>query len=513
MDHSLPDLLASVEKPMATAVATALLFIVSTVLGCWLIAEARSPLRKYPGPFLSRWTNLWRLALVRTDSYHIHMKQLHDKYGPVVRIGPNLLDLDTPELAKTIYTTDISWRKTEFYKNSSTVINGNTTYTLFSEIDPARHAQLKRPVANFFLQGSILKKETLMEGALRDMCIHLENRFQGKNCDLGEWISFCAWDIVGAVSFNQTFGYMDKGFDFDGSIGIADQTMDYFSAVGQMPFLDHLFDKNPIVRIGPPNLGNITGVAVRNLAMRVQAKESTSCNVPDFLDNYLDVKRSHPGMTDTDVITYLLTALIAGADTTAIAIRAIFYYALKTPSVFKKLEDEILVADLGEVASYSTARALPYLEATVREAMRMHPSICMLMERYVPNSGLTLPDGSHVPAGTAVGINPYVLCRNRDVWGADADEFRPERWLRDETETEQQYRDRMKAFNAADLTFGGGARICIGRYMALLEIYKLVPTLITHFEIEMVDPKREWEVFGRWFTRQKGLICNLKRRA
>lgn len=48
---------------------------------------------------------------MRTGDYHRRMKKLHDKYGPVVRIGPNLVDLDYPELIKTIYSTDERWRK------------------------------------------------------------------------------------------------------------------------------------------------------------------------------------------------------------------------------------------------------------------------------------------------------------------------------------------------------------------------------------------------------------------
>ena len=52
----------------------------------------------------------------------------------------------------------------------------------------------------------------------------------------------------------------------------------------------------------------------------------------------------------------------------------------------------------------------------------------MLLERYVPESGLSLPDGRFVPAGTAVGINPYVAARNRGVWGDDADVWNPERY-------------------------------------------------------------------------------------
>ena len=56
-------------------------------------------------------TNFWRLAQVYSGSYHDRIKKLHEKHGPIVRIGPNLLDLDYPELIKTIYSTDGKWLK------------------------------------------------------------------------------------------------------------------------------------------------------------------------------------------------------------------------------------------------------------------------------------------------------------------------------------------------------------------------------------------------------------------
>ncbi|KAI0888279.1 cytochrome P450 [Annulohypoxylon maeteangense] len=494
-------------------VAMAFVLGVSAVLSWLVISEVISPLNEYPGPFLAKWTNWWRFALVRTGSYHIRIKELHDQYGPVLRIGPNLLDLDIPKLVKTLYGSDASWQKTEFYKNNSVVINGKTTYQLFSEIDPASHARMKRPIAKFFGHGMVLSKEVLMDKAIIDLCSHLEYRYHEKSCDLGEWIAFCAWDILGNMTFSQPFGYMDKGYDFDHSLSIADKSLDYFAAVGQIPFLDNLLDKNPIIRLGPPNLGNITLIATKHLTERLAAKDFKPSGALDYLQHFIDVNNSDPNVTETDILMNLLTTLIAGADTTAITIRTIFYYSLRNPPVYRRLEEEILAAKLAEPAPYSLARALPYLEATVREAMRIHPSVCMLLERYVPEPGLTLPDGNYIPPGTAVGINPYVLGRNNDIWGPDANEFRPERWLRGEEESEDAYRGRMKRFNAADLTFGGGSRMCLGRYIAQMEVYKVVATLVSHFEIELADPTSEWKVVGSWFPRQKGLKCHLKSRS
>ncbi|KAK8097678.1 benzoate 4-monooxygenase cytochrome p450 [Apiospora kogelbergensis] len=401
----------------------------------WTISYLTSPLRQYPGPFLAGWTNWWRFFLVRTGSYHIGIKKLHDEYGPVVRIGPNTLDIDYPELSKTFYGTDGKWKKTEFYHNNSAVVNGKITYHLFSETDQANHARMKRPIVHYYSASSVAALEPLMDKVIGDFCGHLETRFMGKTSksfDLGEWIAFS----------------------------------------GQIPFLDFLLDKNPVMRIGPPNLGNVTRISLEHLIARLQGKDANfDPEVPDFLQHFVDTKKTSPDLVDDGIIMgYLLVNLLAGADTTAITLRAIFYYALREPRAYRKLEDEILAADLGgAVPRYGACRKLPYLEAVVREASRLHPGVCMLLERY--------------------------------------------RWLRGEEESEEEYRRRLRRFNAADLTFGGGSHVCIGRNLALLETYKVVATIVRRYHVELEDPAREWKVTGSWFTRQKGgLDCRLRLR-
>src|SRR4051812_36264088 len=115
--------------------------------------------------------------------------------------------------------------------------------------------------------------------------------------------------------------------------------------------------------------------------------------------------------------------------------------------------------------------------------MRLHPSVAFPLERIVPASGLALPDGSLVPAGCAVGINPYITLRNTTIFGSDADAFRPERWLQSPKEGAAAFDARVKAMRSVgDLVFGAGSRICLGRSLALMEIYKLVATLVARFE-------------------------------
>lgn len=134
-----------------------------------------------------------------------------------------------------------------------------------------------------------------------------------------------------------------------------------FAAVGQMPFLDFLLDKNPVMRVGPPNLANVTRISLEHLIARLQGKDPNyDPKVPDFLQHFVDAKNTNPDLVNDGIIMgYLLVNLLAGADTTAITIRAIFYYALHKPDVYRKLEEEVLAAGLGKVAPYNAARALP----------------------------------------------------------------------------------------------------------------------------------------------------------
>ncbi|KAK3694224.1 cytochrome P450 [Podospora appendiculata] len=450
--------------------------ILAPSFACFLwffVSYHTSPLKRYPGPFLDGWTNLWRLWVVYRADYAHTVKKLHEKYGPVVRLGPNLLDLDLPELSRVVYSTDGKWRKTTMYQNSSSIINGKITYHMFSEIDNAEHARMKRPVVRHYSVPSVLAMEALQDQVIDEFLQHLQKRFvePGATCEFGEWLGYYGWDFLGVVTFSKKFGYMERGTDFDGTLSIGDQAIDYFGMCGQMPWLDHWLDKNPAYPLGPPNLSNVTRIAVANLTARLKGEDKAfRPERPDFLQYFIESKESHPDVVDEgQIIGYLLLNLIAGADTTAITMRALFYH---TP--------------------------------WCGETLRFHPAVSMTMERVVPAPGLALPDGSVVPAGSHVGMNPYIVGRNGGIFGPDADEFNPDRWQQRADETDDAFKDRMQLWNTANLVFGGESRICLGRNLSMMEVYKLVPTLIATFDIALADPDEKWWTSSRWFYRTKG---------
>ena len=161
---------------------------------------------------------------------------------------------------------------------------------------------------------------------------------------------------------------------------------------------------------------------------------------------------------------------------------------LRTPDCYSKLQEE-LDTHFQPVSTATTsnyfqtrfaeARELPYLSACIQEAFRIHCAFGMFIERIVPPSGATIC-GELIPGGTIVGCHPWVVQRDKGTFGEDCDRYRPDRWLTDTDTTRKMER--------AMLQFGAGSHVCLGQNIALLEIYKLVPSLLRTYEVSVPLP-------------------------
>lgn len=195
-------------------------------------------------------------------------------------------------------------------------------------------------------------------------------------------------------------------------------------------------------------------------------------------------------VTDVQIVNWLMLSILAGGDTSSAVMRAVVYHLAKNADAHRALVAELTSAGssrLSMPAQWKDIRDLPYLDAVIRESMRLNPGIAMVFERVAPPGGYTLPDGRYIPAGTKVGINPAVTGRDCGVFGEDVDVFRAERWLRrddDGEEGEEEYQERHRRMrDTCDFVFGAGARVCMGRHLAMLEMKKLIATLYYMFDV------------------------------
>ncbi|QQK45617.1 Cytochrome P450 [Penicillium digitatum] len=472
-----------------------------------------------PGPLLAKITNLWRFIDVAHGRAEVKLYNLHQKYGDYVRLGPNVVSVQNLDALKTIYGINKGYQKTNFYRVQQQLAKGKTLPTLFSTIDENLHAAIKRPISSAYAMSTLTEFEPYVDKTIHTFFGKLDEFVaEAKVFDIAIWLQYYAFDVIGELTYSKPLGFLEKGNDVDGIIAAIEHFLHYAGTIGQMPWLDYLFIKNPLRNLlGKGSTGAAARFARTRLDERLNRKDA--CPVArkqkDFLDRFLEAKNEHPNIVnDTQVFAYTISNISAGSDTTAISLRAILYYTLKSPRASMRLHQELTLA-LKEnrislpVSWKQSQEQLPYLDAVIKEALRLHPAVGLMLERVVPAEGLQLPDGGpFLPAGTIVGANPWVIHRNH-VFGEDVTSFVPERWLKMETESEANFQDRRQKMLRATFTFGAGARTCIGKNISLLEIYKLIPSLFLRYKIKFVDPSAEWEIINAWFVIQKNMNVRL----
>jgi cytochrome P450 len=174
----------------------------------------------------------------------------------------------------------------------------------------------------------------------------------------------------------------------------------------------------------------------------------------------------------------------AGANTTGTGLGSTLRFLVTHPKAMQKARREIEVADhAGKLSSpikYEEVRFhLQYLVTCIKEALRLNPPATNLFARVAGKSGKMI-EGVFVPPGTEITSNAFVVQRDPDLYAPDPDSFRPERWL-DTAENANE-------MDAASFVFGMGPRVCLGKDIAIMELYKLIPE---------VSHKRKLEDIGK----------------
>jgi benzoate 4-monooxygenase len=196
-----------------------------------------------------------------------------------------------------------------------------------------------------------------------------------------------------------------------------------------------------------------------------------------------------------------LTQLIAGSDTTSNTSCALLYHCLEHSEVVEKLQKELddALPDIDAVPTYAQVKDLPYVDAVIKETMRIHSTSSLGLPRLIPpGPGITLL-GHHFPQGTVLSVPAYTIHHSTEIWGDDADEFRPERW---ESVTEKQ--------KAAFIPFSYGPRACVGRNVAEMELALIVGTVFRRYEFEL--RQQGLETREGFLRKPLGLEVGMRRR-
>ncbi|KAF2152840.1 cytochrome P450 [Myriangium duriaei CBS 260.36] len=488
--HEVADRIFSSPPPMWFVA----LLAVNVVWLAWTVRVAYlTRLRSVPGPFLAKFTRLWIVSKVAQGQSHHFYRKLHAKYGPVVRIAPDKVILADVVAASSLYSVGTQFYKSDYYKAFGIEMAQSplpdmpnpTILNLFSTRDLDYHRRVKSAIAPAYAIASLKQMEPFVD-TCAELFVEQMRKRSGEVIDIGSWLQYYAFDVIGMITFSKPFDYLDSGTDALALIEPLHGGIIYASIVGQIPWLHRFL------------LGN---TYLQTFLTRYTPMGKASPLVP-----IRKKKAMNERLNEQQVVDTLFMNVLAGSDTTAITLRAVLYMLIKHPEAYKKLQAEIDEYEAaGKFAKsavpFDVGKQMPYLKAAIKESMRIHPGVPMPLERLVPAGGMEVL-GYHLPTRTAVGVAPSVINYNKEIFGGDAASFRPDRWVHCSPQ-------QLSAMDRYFFSFGAGPRLCIGKNIALLEMTKLVPQLLRHFDIEWASDHPEWQISGYWFAKPKDMFVKM----
>ncbi|KAK2044941.1 pisatin demethylase [Colletotrichum somersetense] len=450
-------------------------------------------LRHFKGPPLAAVSNLWFLQVVTGRRGDLDLYRVSKKYGSLARVGPNDLLSDDPELWKRMLAVRSEYRRPDWYDGMRFNPAKNN---VLSARDEDEHSKLRSKMKAGYSGREIENLENKLDENILRLFRLIDSYIDaGKPFDFGRKAQFFTLDVISDLAFGTPLGFMETDSDVHEYIKIMEESLPMFMATTVYPWVIRLF-ASPLFRTllpsekDPLGLGKVMGIAKKEAAERFGPDKKVQ---RDMLGSFI----AH-GLTQEEAESEIILQIIAGSDTVATTIRAIVLFVITNPRVHARLVAEISSATSSAhhpLITDAEARNLPYLQAVIKEGLRIFPPVAGIMPKEVPPAG-DMWKGQFIPGGTRIGWSAWSIFRREDIWGADAREFRPERWLTKDqggTTPEQKLREMESTI---DLMFSYGRYQCLGRPLALIELNKTIFELLRRYELILCDPLNPWESFN-----------------
>ncbi|KAL1612353.1 hypothetical protein SLS60_000579 [Paraconiothyrium brasiliense] len=399
-------------------------------------------------------------------------------YGPIARVAPNVLVTSSPEVWAHVNSKP-DYKRSDWYYNACRIEYRRDN--VFSQTDNVKHEQRRKQMApgysgreNLHLESSVDKRVEEFVELIRAK--YLSSEAQVIPMDLAQKVQYLTLDVISSLAFGKTFGMLQNDADVDDYLRSSEEGL----AAGNTALalgVSWLAHAPFIGKFIAPSPNDDTGFG-KMIAACFRFVDERAANPTDKRSDMLASFIRH-GLSGDELRSEALEQLIAGADTTSSGIRGALLYIMTNPRVYGKLQQEVDVAVRDGKAPASgrgiinlaEAKQLPYLQAVIREALRVWPPAVNIFSRDTPPGGDTIAvkgENIFLPGGVSIGYCAYGLHRSEEVYGTDAKVFRPERWLNSDP-------DKLAAMiRTNELVFGHGRFQCLGRPVAQLELVKTI---------------------------------------
>ncbi|CAE6506364.1 unnamed protein product [Rhizoctonia solani] len=507
-------------------VAIWLISFVTLGLVARIAARRRKLLVQLPGPPAAGWTKGHFSSLVGSGSIAFQEKIIAE-YGPTLKLNGGFGE-------EFIFSADPSIMHSVLVKE---------------------RAKFERPLGSLLLTRSVLGGGLLAQKGdehriHRKTCQGIKkdlkfSKSSSKEVDIFPWATVAALELVGEAGLGYSFNSF-AGERNEYNIAIK-SVMQVISKMG--PFVKVL----PFVyRIGTPSfrrwmlkhiphndiqqLRYAVGIQNQQAEEVVQTRQALISSGDDLssqagrgrdimtlLMKANEAEGSESYVDRQEMIGHMNTFIFAGHETTSTAVARILDILADRPRVQVKLREEIrqYFENNPNDTHYDGLLELPYLDAVVRETLRLYEPVSFLSRICEEDTILPLqypvetPSGKvnsiPIKKGTRVFMSVSVSNRYGRIWGQRAHEFWPERWIGSKIDEVTQPGAHLPGVYSSMMTFGAGSRACIGFKFAIMEIKVMIAELVKDFKFEPSQEEHNWETFNIQFPYIKKDINNSER--
>ncbi|KAL4923062.1 cytochrome P450 [Aspergillus undulatus] len=438
-----------------------LYLVAGFILSIFFIQRLRSPVAKLPGPWYTTFTSLVLRYHEFTSNRRLYIHNLHRKYGAVVRIAHNEVSFASFDAIREIYASGGSgYDKTELYD----LFRQFGIKTMFSTLDKYSHSQRKRELADRYAMTNILREEHV--SAIKDRASAFVSRCvaSSESVDVYVWLHCYALDGVTNFMFSPG-GLRSLDADKDADFDIMEE-LTYHQSLQKnllhyyLPTLALYFPQRLIPRRAPKT----NEYVLRMAAQQPPAQGSLAAKLA----------RKDSPLSHAQVAAECKDHMAAGIDTTGDGL-CFLMWELSQPQNVRFQEQ--LYEELSAADKFMPLDKLPYLDAVVKEGLRIAPPIPMSFLRYVPAGGRSI-DGYFVPEKTIVSCQPYTVHRLDESIFPESDTFNPDRWIDKKSAAER---------NRLFFAFSTGGRGCTGRNLATVEMKVLLREVYSRFRTTVAE--------------------------
>lgn len=383
---------------LCTAVGSILVVKIGLICLTAIYSLYFHPLRKIPGPKLWIAFPIVKSIAQLRGQLDFQIRAFHEKYGEVVRIGPDAVTFTSPQAWKDIYGHGHAELAKHFPRGTAHGDDGAGASDIISA-NARDHFRFRRAMLPAFSGKALEQQEPLIQVYVDLLVRRLREVAEaGEATDMVRWYTFTTFDLIGDLAYGEPFGGLESGKS-NAWVESIEKMMKLFPILvlaNTSPLLSKVFllvAGSKIQNSRREHLQMVQRLAEKRIKTKCQARRG------DFMDFLMRSQGQEHGLSNAELISNSDTLIVAGSETTATLLSGVTYHLLNSPAVLRRCVDEVRRAfgSAEEISFQSASASLPYMRACLDEALRLFPPIPTVLFRQTSPGPATVVDGLEVP--------------------------------------------------------------------------------------------------------------------